>query len=47
MCSEIINTQNLGYGTYQLRIVSKIDHFHPNIVLGIFTWDDNPADNHR
>ncbi|MGQ9732990.1 MAG: hypothetical protein ACUVX8_17165 [Candidatus Zipacnadales bacterium] len=39
-CSEIINHSYLGYGTYCWTLQKRVDNFDPNVVLGLFTWDD-------
>jgi len=46
-CAEVILDRSLGYGTYSFRIASSLDGLDPNITLGLFTWDDNAASNHR
>jgi len=46
-CSEVILNQNLGYGTYRFYLDSAVDNLDPSVVLGLFTWSDNPAYNHR
>src|SRR5574341_2445673 len=46
-CSEIVSNQNFGYGTYRFYIDSYVDNLDPNVVLGLFTWSDNPDYNHR
>jgi hypothetical protein len=46
--TEVVNTENLGYGLYTFRLVTPVDQLDPNIVLGLFTWDDNaPEENYR
>jgi hypothetical protein len=46
--TEVINTENLGYGLYTFHLVTPVDQLDPNIVLGLFTWDDNaPKENYR
>jgi hypothetical protein len=44
---EIISSTSLGYGTYQFTVDSRLDDLDPNVVLGMFTWSDDPAENHR
>lgn len=44
--AEVINTGSFGYGTYTWTIASA-PVFDPNVVLGLFTWNDDPAYNHR
>jgi hypothetical protein len=46
-CSEVILNQNLGYGTYRFYLDTAVDGIDPNAVLGLFTWSDDPAYNHR
>jgi hypothetical protein len=46
-CAEVTLGRSLGYGTYAFTIASAIGNLDPNVVLGLFTWDDAPADNHR
>jgi len=47
ICSEVILTKNLGYGTYLLT-VEDISHLEPATIFSAFTWDELPADpNHR
>lgn len=38
--TEINNETVWGYGKYVFHIASRIDQFDPNVVLGLFTWDD-------
>jgi len=44
--AEVINTQSLGYGTYSWT-VGPMGPLDPQVVLGLFTWNDDPAYNHR
>jgi hypothetical protein len=45
--AEVINTRSdLGHGTYTWTLASS-PTFDPNVVLGLFTWNDAPDDNHR
>jgi hypothetical protein len=47
-CSEIVHTHSLGYGTYTFVLTSAVDQLDPNVVLGLFTWDDlAPQYNYR
>ena len=46
-CAEVTLDRSLGYGTYAFTIASAVGNLDPNVVLGLFTWDDAPADNHR
>lgn len=45
--AEVILQNSLGYGTYRFTIESPLDALDANVVLGLFTWNDNPAYNHR
>jgi hypothetical protein len=45
--AEIINTRPLGYGTYRFSVASDLGNLDPNVILGLFTWDDAAAYNHR
>lgn len=42
-CAEVINTQSLGLGRYTFQLDSAVDALDPNVVLGLFTWSDDPA----
>ncbi|GIU95226.1 MAG: hypothetical protein KatS3mg012_1683 [Gaiellaceae bacterium] len=46
-CAEVINTRSLGYGTYSWTLASPVDGLDRNVVLGLFTWSDDPAFAHR
>lgn len=46
-CAEVISQQSFGYGTYRFYLDTRVDDLDPNIVLGLFTWSDNPAYSHR
>lgn len=39
--AEVICTENTGYGTYIFTIGNDISKMNENLVLGLFTWDDN------
>lgn len=45
--SEVINQQSLGFGTYSWTVEGDLDALDQNAVLGLFTWNDDPAYNHR
>lgn len=45
--SEVILDQSLGHGTYRFTVDSALTDLDPNAVLGLFTWSDDPAQNHR
>jgi hypothetical protein len=44
---EVVNTRSLGYGTYTWVLASRVDNLDPNMVLGLFTYDSDPAFNNR
>jgi hypothetical protein len=44
---EVVNTRSLGFGTYTWVLASRVDNLDPNMVLGLFTYDSNPAFNNR
>ncbi len=40
-CAEVISEKTFGYGTYRFYLASRIDLLNENVVLGLFTWDDD------
>jgi hypothetical protein len=46
-CAEVVNSQSLGYGTYTFTLDSPVSALDPNVTLGLFTWNDDPAYAHR
>jgi hypothetical protein len=42
-CAEVINTESLGRGRYSFELDSPVDALDPSVVLGLFTWSDDPA----
>ncbi|MFA5934813.1 MAG: hypothetical protein WC827_02950 [Candidatus Paceibacterota bacterium] len=46
-CSEVILTNKLGYGLYRFKINNDLQGLPPALVLGLFTWSDDPAYTHR
>jgi hypothetical protein len=46
-CPEVINKSSLGYGRYIFQVTGEIGNLDKNVVLGIFTWDNSSAENHR
>jgi hypothetical protein len=46
-CAEVVNTQSLGHGRYLFELDSPVDALDPNVVLGLFTWSDDPSFNNR
>lgn len=50
-CSEIICNASLGYNRYTFDVDGRVDLLDPNVIAGIFTWDDcaplaQPPDNY-
>jgi hypothetical protein len=46
-CAEVVCNASLGHGTYRFFLDSPVDRLDPNVVLGLFTWNDDAAYNHR
>lgn len=47
-CTEVFSTDAFGYGTYTFQTTCRADQLDPNVVLGMFTWDDAaPTYNYR
>jgi hypothetical protein len=42
-CSEVSMVRSLGYGTYNFE-VRDVGHFEPALMLDLFTWSDQNAD---
>jgi hypothetical protein len=45
-CTEVINSQSLGYGSYIFTLQSRVDQLDENIILGMFTWDTDAPEHH-
>jgi hypothetical protein len=45
--AEVINTTSLGRGSYSWTVAGDLAALDQNAVLGLFTWNDDPAYNHR
>ena len=43
LCTEVFTKGGLGYGTYEFRLSGYVDRMDPNVVLGMFTWNDNAS----
>ncbi len=41
-CGELICRESLGFGTYEFTVESDLSRLAPNLVLGMFTWSDQP-----
>lgn len=46
-CAEIVSRRSFGHGRYRFTLDSPVDNFSTNVVLGLFTWSDDPAYDHR
>lgn len=46
-CAEVINTRSLGHGTYRFYLDSEVHNLDSRVVLGLFTWSDNPQYGYR
>jgi hypothetical protein len=46
-CAEVVSNSSFGYGTYSWSVSSPVNNLDPNVVLGLFTWNDDPAYNNR
>jgi hypothetical protein len=46
-CAEVISQASFGHGTYRFSVESPLDALDAQAVLGLFTWNDDKAFNHR
>lgn len=46
-CAELWSAHAFGYGSYRFRVQGDAQALDPNVVLGLFTWDDAPIEHHR
>lgn len=46
-CAEISSVEAFGYGTYRFDVTGHPAGLDPNVVLGMFTWDDHGGEHHR
>jgi hypothetical protein len=46
-CAEVVSERSFGYGTYRFVLDSAVDRLAPSVVLGLFTWSDEPTYAHR
>lgn len=46
-CAEIVSDRSFGYGSYVFRLGSAVDILDPNVILGLFTWSDDPDWHYR
>ena len=42
-CAELVSARTFGYGTYRFELASSVDAINPNVILGLFTWSDDPV----
>jgi hypothetical protein len=42
-CAELVSARTFGYGSYRFELGSRVDNLDTNIVLGMFTWSDDPT----
>jgi hypothetical protein len=47
VCAEVVGEAATGYGTYEWTIRSDVSGLDRRVVLGMFTWSDEPAQFHR
>lgn len=45
--AEIVSKDSFGFGTYIFHLTSRVDQLDPNVVLGFFTWSDDPTYHYR
>jgi hypothetical protein len=43
-CAEIISAASFGYGTYSFEVASNVERLADDLILGLFTWSDDPGD---
>ena len=46
-CAELVSARTFGYGSYRVELDSRVDNLNSSVVLGLFTWSDDPAYNYR
>ncbi len=46
-CAEVVSAHTFGFGWYRFLIESRLDNLDTNIVLGLFSWSDDPVWAHR
>lgn len=46
-CAEVYLLQTLGYGAYRFTLGTDVSRLDPNLVLGLFTYSNAAAQNHR
>ena len=43
-CAEVRSTQLFDYGHYRFQVISSLDKFDPQVVLGLFLYDETTQD---
>jgi hypothetical protein len=46
-CAELTTEMAYGYGTYVFHVTGRPSALDPNVVLGLFTWDNHGGEHHR
>jgi hypothetical protein len=46
-CAEVVSKRTFGYGSYRFELNAPVNDINPSVVLGMFTWSDDPAYTHR
>lgn len=46
-CAEVVTRRTFGYGSYRFELDTPLGTLDPSVVLGLFTWSDDPAYTHR
>jgi hypothetical protein len=46
-CAEVVTRRTFGYGSYRFESDAPVNNLDPSVVLGLFTWSDDPAYTHR
>jgi hypothetical protein len=46
-CAEVISKRSFGFGTYRFYLDTPLSKLDANVVLGLFTWSNDPAFSHR
>jgi len=46
-CAEVISRDTFGYGKWTFHLAAGAERINENVVLGMFTWDNDPAYHNR
>jgi hypothetical protein len=46
-CAEVVTKRTFGFGNYRFELDSPVNDIDSNVILGLFTWSDDPAYTHR